>query len=184
MLTGTNRGELAHWTRSSRRNLVFGWIRSGIRTMKQQMRFGSKAPRPRTHSRYGMKAMRLLGHRHLGSTSPVSRPSSPSLDRRPEHDTVRHEAGGRHAPKSNQQFAGQRDDHRRLARTFDTRGPCDVPSSEWTIPLEDEKPPRELDQTAPHSATRAGSDRAALGCCPIWRAPFPGAWHRSRRVRR
>jgi hypothetical protein len=83
---------------------------------------------------------------------PVSKPSSPSLDRRPEHDTVRHKAGGRQAPKSNQQFAGQRDDHRRLARAFDTGGPCDVPSGEGTISLEDEKPPRELDQTAPHSA--------------------------------
>jgi hypothetical protein len=39
----------------------------GTRTMKQQMRFGGEAPRRRTHSRYGMKAMRLLGHRHLGS---------------------------------------------------------------------------------------------------------------------
>src|SRR6266852_7711821 len=40
----------------------------GTRTMKQQMRFGGEAPRRRAHSRYGMKAMRLLGHRHLGST--------------------------------------------------------------------------------------------------------------------
>jgi hypothetical protein len=40
----------------------------GTRTMKQQMRFGGEAPRRRTHSRYGMQAMRLLGHRHLGST--------------------------------------------------------------------------------------------------------------------
>jgi len=37
-----------------------------IRTMKQQIRFGSEAPRRRTHSRHGMQAMRLLGHRHLG----------------------------------------------------------------------------------------------------------------------
>jgi len=35
--------------------------------MKQQMRFGSEAPRRRTHSRYGMQTMRLLGRRHLGS---------------------------------------------------------------------------------------------------------------------
>jgi hypothetical protein len=39
----------------------------GIRTMKQQMRFGSETPRRRTHSRYGMQAMRLLGRRHLGT---------------------------------------------------------------------------------------------------------------------
>src|SRR5713101_2449189 len=55
MLTAeTNRGEPANWARSSRRNLVFGWIPRGIRTMKQQMRFGGEAPRRRTHSRYGM----------------------------------------------------------------------------------------------------------------------------------
>lgn len=41
----------------------------GIRTMKQQMRCGGEAPGRLTHSRYGMKAMRLLGHRHLGRLS-------------------------------------------------------------------------------------------------------------------
>jgi hypothetical protein len=43
VLIGTNRGELAILARGSRRNLVFGWIRVGIVTMKQRMRFGSEA---------------------------------------------------------------------------------------------------------------------------------------------
>src|SRR6266705_1015575 len=80
-----------------------------------------------------------------------------SLDCRPEHDAVRHKAGGSQAPKSDQQFSGKRDDHRRLAGALGAGGPFYVPSGEGAIALEEEKSPRELDKAAPHSAvTRFG----------------------------
>src|SRR5713101_111439 len=94
-----------------------------------------------------------------------------SLDCRPEHDAVRHKAGGSQAPKSDQQFSGKRDDHCRLTGALGAGGPFYVPSGKGAIALEEEKSPRELDQAAPHSAvTRFGEPffpalRAALVGC-------------------
>ena len=48
--TITIRGEPAIKRETSRRNLVFGWTQHWVRTMKQQMRFGSEAPGRRAHS--------------------------------------------------------------------------------------------------------------------------------------
>jgi hypothetical protein len=56
-----------HWARSVAPQPCIRLDPRQVQTMKQQMRFGSEAPRRRTHSRYGMQTMRLLGRRHLGS---------------------------------------------------------------------------------------------------------------------
>ena len=44
----------------SRRDLVFGWIRKRIQTMKQSFA-SAQAPRRRTHSQAGIEAMASLG---------------------------------------------------------------------------------------------------------------------------
>ena len=137
--------------------------------MKQQMRFGSEAPKRRTHSRYGMQTMRLLGHRHLGSASALYRDerkqgcrafqhidTGEPLGCGPEHDTLGYNAGGCETPKRDQQLSGKRHDHGCLAGAVRAGCAPHVPSCERAVPLKDKEPPSKLNETAPHASV-AGS---------------------------
>ena len=98
------------------------------------------------------------GHRHLGSssTAQIAGVESPGcavfLQRRSgwlsEHDTLRHFAGGDHAPERDEQFACQGDDHLRLARALDTLGPGSEPLRQHAVPLKHEEAPSQLDHAA------------------------------------
>ena len=68
----------------------------------------------------------------------------------PQHDAVRDFAGGDHAPERDEQLAGERDDHRRLARALGALGPGPEPLRQRAVLLKHEEPPGELDHAAAH----------------------------------
>src|SRR5262249_36529495 len=71
---------------------------------------------------------------------------------RSEHDAFRHDASRCEAPDSDRQFWRQRHDHCRLPCAVDPGCALHIPWRQRAVSLEDEKPPRQLDQAAPHSA--------------------------------
>ncbi len=86
------------------------------------------ALRRRSSETTGPFSVRHEGHALTRAPSPridiaCQQTFQSSLDCRPEHDAVRHEAGGSQAPKSDQQLSGKRDDHRRLAGALGAGGP-------------------------------------------------------------
>ena len=139
-----------HRARRSRRNLVFGWIRVGIRTMKQPFASAARLRGGGPILTTGIGPCSGSGHRHLGSSSAAASSESPAGARncvlssllgrsgcRPQHDALRDLAGGDHAPECDEQLAGEGDDHRRLARALRTLGParyhCASALSFWNI---------------------------------------------------
>jgi hypothetical protein len=125
------------------------------------IRFGGVAPRQRAHS-----VERFNDHAPARVTTTSDRLRQPPdtgcrnlnvrflaevwSDRLPQHDAVRDFAGGDHAPKRDEQLAGESDDHLRLARPPGTIGPAPEPLSKGAVFLKQKEAPRELDQAAAH----------------------------------
>ena len=137
---GTTRGEPAIGRKASRRDheAVIG--------------FSGKAPRRRTHSADGIGAMELFGApppriimSGLAATTDRTLDDQSRSGHLPQHDAGGDLANGDQAPQCNEQLAGERHDHRRLARALRARGPRAIPLHELALLLEPQEAPGELD---------------------------------------
>ena len=136
---------------------------------------GQPAPKPCFHV--------LLLPPALGMSLPLLGLSARSGGQ-PRHDALRDLAGRDHAPRPDEPLASKRHNHFRLAGAgLDS---CAIPLHERTVLLEQEEPPRELDQAAAHAGVAGFSQPllASLGAALRRRARNPGVSGHASRARR
>src|ERR671911_1063988 len=154
-----------HWAQSIAPRPCMRLDPQGTRTMKQSFASAARLRGDGPILPTASKPWSCSGHRHLGSSSTAchekrDRTSNrvflllddPSRSgRRPQCNASRDFAGRDHAPQRDEQFAGERHDHRCFARALRTLGPPPVPLRERAVLLEPQEPPGKLDQATAHA---------------------------------